>query len=143
MPYRKLMTITLPILALLGGFTAAQADDREMVELPEMMRSHMLANMRDHLVAIDEILRLLAEQELDKAADVAEDRLGFSSLEQHGASHMARFMPQEMQAAGTEMHRAASQFARVAQEGEIMPAYRKLGEITAACVSCHARYRVQ
>ena len=139
----KNLLTALPLLALLGWPPAALADDRQMVELPEMMRTHMLANMRDHLVAIDEILQLLAADELEAAADVAESRLGFSSLELHGASHIAQFMPKEMAAAGTRMHRAASQFARTAQEGEALPAYHKLREVTAACVECHAGYRVQ
>ena len=119
----------------------AEQDTRQLVEFPDIMRAHMLGNMRDHLVAINEILNHLAADELEKAADVAETRLGFSSLDSHGASHIANFMPEEMAAAGTAMHRAASQFARIAQEGEILPAYKKLKDITAACTACHAGYR--
>lgn len=141
----RFKTITLLALTGILSLTAVHAneDARQMVELPDMMRDHMMSNMRDHLSAINDILRHLAADELDEAADVAEDRLGFSALGPHGASHMAKFMPEGMQAAGTSMHRAASQFARIAQEGEVLPAYAKLTEITAACVSCHAGYRVQ
>ena len=119
----------------------AEQDTRQLVEFPDVMRTHMLSNMRDHLVAINEILSYLAKDELEKAADVAEYRLGFSSLETHGASYIAKFMPADMAAAGTAMHRAASQFARVAQEGEALPAYKKLNDITTACTVCHAGYR--
>ena len=119
----------------------AEQDTRQLVEFPDVMRTHMLGNMRDHLVAINEILTYLATDELEKAADVAESRLGFSSFESHGASHIAKFMPEDMAATGTAMHRAASQFARVAQEGEVLPAYKKLKDITAACTACHAAYR--
>ena len=128
--------------SLLSTNIYAEQDARQLVEFPEMMRTHMLGNMRDHLVAINEILTYLAEDELEKASDVAEFRLGFSSLESHGASHIAKFMPDGMAAAGTAMHRAASQFARIAQEGEVLPAYKKLKDITAACTACHAGYRV-
>jgi hypothetical protein len=114
-----------------------------MVELPEMMQNHMLANMRDHLVAINEILINVANGNLDKAAEIAESRLGMSSLELHGASHMARFMPEDMREAGTNMHKAASRFALVAQEGEVLPAYKALSEVTSACVTCHAGYRIR
>ena len=131
------------ILSIVSTNLLAQEDSREMVELPEMMRTHMLSNMRDHLSILDAILKYLAADELEKAADLAEANLGFSSLELHGASHIAKFMPEGMSAAGTAMHRAASQFARVAQEGEVLPAYAKLQEITAACVACHAGYKVQ
>lgn len=142
--------IALPAaILLLSAFTlpqptaAAAEDQRTYVELPEMMQRHMLANMRDHLEAVNEILVYLGAGEFDKAADTAEYRLGMSSLESHGANHMARFMPQGMRAAGSAMHQAASRFARVAEEGDALPAYRALAEITAACVACHSAYRIQ
>jgi hypothetical protein len=123
--------------------TAHAEDTRQLVELPEMMQQHMLRNMRDHLVSLDEILALLGQDKLDAAADVAESRLGMSSLDRHGASHMAKFMPENMQEIGTSMHRAASRFAITAQEGSVLPAYRALQDVTASCVACHAAYRIR
>jgi len=136
------------ILAVLAGHSVAgiakaDKDTRQLVELPKMMQQHMMSNMRDHLVAINEILVNMANNELDKAAEIAESRLGMSSLESHGASHMAKFMPEDMRHAGTSMHRAASRFAINAQEGEALPAYRALSEVTSACVACHAGYRIR
>ena len=131
------------LLATLPAVPAALADDRVAVELPQMMREHMLANMRDHLAAINEILVYLGSGELDRAAETAEYRLGMSSLESHGASHMAKFMPQAMREAGTAMHQAASRFARTAQEGDAPTAYRALADVTAACVACHSGFRVK
>ncbi len=129
--------------SLFSQSTVATTDMREMVELPSMMKEHMLSNMRDHLEVIHQLLIYLSNDELDKASDLAESRLGMSSLESHGASHLAKKMPVGMQAAGTNMHRAASQFARVADEGDKLAAFKKLSDITAACVACHAGYRVQ
>lgn len=131
------------LIAIPAAGIAAQNDPRVPVELPEMMQQHMLANMRDHLAAIDEILLQLGRGELEKAAETAEYRLGMSSLESHGARHMAQFMPEGMRAAGTAMHQAASRFALTAQEGEALPAYRALAGITSACVACHAGYRIK
>lgn len=136
----------LVIAVLAASFPAQSAtsnDSRTLVELPEMMQVHMLSNMRDHLVAINEILVYLGSGELDKAAETAEYRLGMSSLESHGASHMAKFMPAGMRQAGTAMHKAASRFALKAQEGELLDAYKALSEITSACVSCHSGYKVK
>ncbi|MFN2350116.1 MAG: hypothetical protein ABR558_11190 [Thioalkalivibrio sp.] len=132
-----LLTLSLAIPAL------SQADDREMVEMPPMMQEHMLANMRDHLEAIDEILDALNQEDFDTAAKVAEFRLGMSSLESHGASHMAQVMPAAMREMGTGMHRAASQFARTAQEGDQLRAFRSLRAVTQSCVACHAAYRIR
>jgi len=121
----------------------AEDDARELVKLPEMMQQHMMSNMRDHLAAINEILINMTNNNLDKAAVIAENRLGMSSLDSHGASHMAPFMPEGMRNAGTSMHRAASRFALRAEEGERLPAYNTLSEITSACVACHSGYRIR
>jgi hypothetical protein len=131
------------LLALANSISSADNDERQLVQLPEMMQQHMMSNMRDHLTAVNEILIAMGNGELDKAAEIAEQRLGMSSLELHGASHMAEFMPEGMRQAGTSMHRAASRFALKAQEGELLPAYKILSETTAACVSCHSGYRIR
>ena len=131
------------LLVLASNVTFAGEDSRQLVELPEMMQQHMMSNMRDHLATINEILKNLAGGQLEQAADIAESRLGMSSLEMHGASHMARFMPEGMRQAGTAMHSAASRFALKAQEGEALPAYKALSEVTSACVACHSGYRIR
>ncbi len=139
-------TTPATILALLLAITSAAAsaeDVRELVQFPGMMQAHMLANMRDHLAAIDEILRYLASGQPDKAAEVAEYRIGMSSLESHGAGHMAGFMPEGMRNAGSAMHHAASRLALKLQEGDTQAAYSALSEVTAACVACHAAYRIR
>jgi hypothetical protein len=121
----------------------ADEDARQFVQLPKMMQQHMMSNMRDHLKAINEILVNMKDGELEKAAEIAESRLGMSSMESHGASHMAKFMPEGMRQAGTNMHRAASRFALKAQEGEVLSAYNALSEVTSACVACHSGYRIR
>lgn len=132
------------ILCLLASHTSIASDDpRQLVKLPEQMQAHMMSNMRDHLATLNEILTQMANGQLDKAAELAESRLGMTSLDAHGASHMAKYMPAGMQQAGTQMHHAASRFALKAQEGEALPAYKALSDITASCVACHASYRIR
>lgn len=139
----------LPTIASILQLTASAAwsqDTRQKVELPPMMRDHMLANMREHLLAVSEMQDALAAGAFDRAADVAENRLGMSSLRSHGASHMAPHMPEAMRDIGTGMHRAASRFAVAAQEGAVTGDTRRalgsLAEVTRQCVACHAAYRV-
>ena len=139
----RLHLIVSMLLVSLSNISSADDDTRQLVELPGMMQQHMMSNMRDHLVAIDEILKNMADDRLDQAADIAESRLGMSSLKSHGASHMARFMPEGMRTSGTAMHKAASRFALKAQEGDLLSAYKSLSEITSACVACHASYRIR
>ena len=155
-----LLAIALPTLALpqaqqagdrhsMSGHMqhqAAPADSRTLVNFPEPLRSHTLANMRDHLAALGEMQDALAKGQYDRAADVAEQRLGMSSLKTHGAHEVARFMPQGMQDAGTAMHRSASQFATVAKDasviGDLRPVLAAMAKVNQTCVACHAGYRL-
>ena len=135
--------IVMIILALLNNTSISDSESRQLVELPEMMQQHMMSNMRDHLAAINEILNMLGNGDLEKAADIAEMRLGMSSLDMHNASHMGKFMPEGMRKAGTNMHKAASRFSLMAQEGDLMKSYKVLTEVTSACVACHSAYRIR
>ncbi len=125
---------------------AAGGDARQLVTLPEPMRLHTIANMRDHLLALQEIDVALSKNDFDAAARIAESRLGMSSLEAHGAAHLAPFMPKGMQEMGTQMHRAASRFAVEAQNAsvsnDLRPALAALGGVMQQCVACHAAYRL-
>ncbi|MEZ5739404.1 MAG: hypothetical protein R3E68_08065 [Burkholderiaceae bacterium] len=102
--------------------------------------------MRDHLVTLAGIQQALASGRFDDASDLAENRLGMTSLALHGAHDVAKYMPEGMQAAGTAMHRSASRFAIVVREasatGELKPALAELAKVSQTCVACHAGYRL-
>jgi cytochrome c556 len=138
-------TLALSLTVMLS--TTHAADPRQLVKMPPPMQEHMLANMRDHLVAMGEIQAALGESNFDRAADIAEQRIGMSSLEAHGAAHVAPYMPKAMQEIGTAMHRAASRFARTAQEASfdngLAQALGALADLTQQCAACHAGYRLQ
>jgi hypothetical protein len=141
---RSISTVALALIMASPTSIAAE-DSRQLVTMPAPMTQHMLTNMRDHLLSITEIQRAVGAGEYERAADIAEHRLGLSSLESHGASHMAPFMPKPMQDIGTQMHKAASQFALVVQEtgadGNVARAVGALSKVTEQCVACHATYR--
>jgi hypothetical protein len=122
-------------------------DTRQFVRFPDELREHTLANMRDHLAALQEIQEALARKQEDKAARIAEERLGMTSLQLHGAHEVAKYMPQGMQDVGSEMHRSASRFAIEAQNaavtGDLRPALEALSRVTTQCVGCHAGYRLK
>ena len=123
-----------------------QGDVRQLVKFPEPMRLHTITSMRDHLQSLQEIDVALSKNDFDKASHIAEQRLGMSSLELHGAAHIAPYMPQAMQDIGTEMHRSASRFAVEAQNAsvsnDVRPALAALGTVMQQCVACHAAYRL-
>ncbi len=112
-----------------------------------MMRQHTLANMRDHLLALQQIQEALGKCQFDTASEIAENRLGMSSLKLHGAREIANFMPAGMQEIGNRMHQAASQFAIAAKDagvtGDIKPALTAYSQIMQQCVAYHSSYRVR
>lgn len=122
-------------------------DSRTLVHFPEQLRIHTMANMRDHLLALQEIQEALSREQFEKAGEIAERRLGMSSLELHGAHEVGQYMPKAMASIGTEMHRAASRFAvatiDAAVAGDVKPALAALSDVTRQCLACHSGFRVQ
>jgi hypothetical protein len=132
---------------LAGEEKARPADTRQVVDFPGPLKEHELANMRDHLRTLSEIQNYLAKYDFDRAADLAEKRLGMSSFDLHGAHEVAPYMPKGMQEAGTALHHAASRFAVAAQDAavdrDLGRALSALNEVTQACIACHATYRLR
>lgn len=144
----KLIPAALLIALAMGH--QARADERTLVEMPAPMQEHMLSNMRGHLRALEEIFDHLAAGDADSAGAVAEKQLGLGSLKDHGAAHLAGFMPQPMQDFGTEMHKAASRFTQAAQNADVEQTFKAqqkvfaaLQDITAQCNGCHTNYRIR
>jgi hypothetical protein len=126
---------------------ASATDQRMAVDFPPPMKEHILANMRDHLLAISEIQAAIGRGDYNQAADIAEIRMGQTALKSHGAYENSKFMPKGMQEIGTQMHRSASRFAIEIQNasatGDTRLALTALSKTTQACVACHAVYRLQ
>jgi outer membrane receptor for monomeric catechols len=122
-------------------------DTRQAVEFSQAMRDHTLANMRDHLLALQQIQSALAKEEYDQAADIAEQRLGMTALILHGSYERAKFMPQGMRDVGSAMHANASRLAVAAKDagatGDLRPVLEAMASVTAQCVACHSAYRVK
>ncbi|MGQ9371301.1 hypothetical protein [Azospirillum sp. ST 5-10] len=142
--------VRLAVAALLvAAGRPVVAQERQLVELPPPMQQHMMANMRDHLRALQDILAAVAGGDAEAAARIAEQRIGMTSLVLHDAAHLGRFMPEPMQRMGTELHRAASRFAVAVQDADLDPVdgpkavFRALADVTATCNACHAAYRIR
>ena len=141
------MAISGYVVAQHHGHEALTADTRVAVEFPAPMKEHILTNMRDHLLAISQIQEAMGNGKFDKAAEIAENRLGQTALKTHNAYENSKFMPKGMQEIGNQMHRSASKFAIEVQNsgatGDMKPAMLALGKTTQACVACHAGYKLK
>ena len=147
------MRVSIGAAALFAVVALSQShaqDTRQLVQLPKPMQEHMLGNMRDHLASLNEIIGYVGAGKFAEAAKIAEQRLGMSSLTAHDAAHMAPFFPKQMQDMGTSMHHAGSRLVIVLQNASVTPGAkslqeinRSLHELTSACTSCHAAYRIR
>ena len=144
---RLASAVTCAMLTACASVPEATEDVRQAVRFPGEMRAHTLANMREHLQTLEGIDVALSRGDYEAAASLAERKLGMSSLEAHGASHMAPFMPEGMQRIGSQMHRAASRFAIAAQDAAVSndpkPALAALAQVMQQCVACHSAYRLE
>lgn len=140
-------------------------DGRQLVNFPPEMRQHTLANMRDHLEALSEILGAMSAAQYAKASRIAGTRLGMDSPSAAGCKaeepagtaqqskpanmdhQMAQFMPEAMRRIGLSMHQAAGDFAteaaKASKTGNPKRALAALSKVTQQCSACHASYRVQ
>lgn len=148
----------LPILAgalLMTGVAFGQmqsvaptlVDTRQPVTLPEPMVPHLLADMRDHLAALEQVQTLLGQGDTAGAAKLAESRLGVSAQGKPGSPQIGRFVRAAMREIGREMHQSASRFANLAANvppgGDLRPAIAALADVSRQCVGCHAGYRIR
>lgn len=138
--------IVLPLL-LCGVFARAADDGRQLVTMPMAAEAALREEMRDNLLALNEILALLGAGKVKEAGEVAEQRLGRSAMGKHRDkpfdARPGPHMPPEMHRLGMDGHIAASEFARIAAKGDRNKALAALPAVTGTCVSCHYGYRIR
>jgi len=139
---RSLTTIML-LMVFTMSMLNAEEDTREFVKFPEKLKLKLKSNMQDHFFALHEILEYIAYDDLEKAAEVAEKRLGLDARKAHKSGSLAKYMPQGMKEEGFNMHSAATNFSQVARAGDLESSLESLTEITSSCVACHASYKLK
>ena len=136
------------IFALLLVSTAAVAEDtRQLATMPPAAQESLRQEMRGNLVAVNEVLSLVAEGKIKEAGEVAEAKLGMSAMGKHRMepfeARPGPHMPPAMHGIGVEGHKAASEFAAVARTGDREQTIAQLPKLTAGCVGCHFSYRIR
>ncbi len=143
MSIRSLLLFPLLVLS-----TPALAQDaRQLVKLPAPAEATLREEMRDNLVTLNELLGLVVSGKVKEAGEVAEKKLGTSTMGRHRSKPLdARpgpHMPAEMHEIGMQGHRAATAFAAIAATGDREKTLAALPTLNSACVSCHLAYRVR
>jgi hypothetical protein len=134
--------------ATVGSAEPAGAEDtRQLVKLPAPAQAALVEEMQGNLLALNEVLSLMAEGKVKEAGDVAEARLGMSAMGKHRAkpfdARPGPHMPPAMHGIGMDGHKAVSEFAAAAKTGDRDKALALLPNLTTACVACHYSYRTR
>ena len=133
-------------LFFLSTVVGAQ-DNRQLAPLPPAAQEALRQEMLDNLLAINEVLTLMAAGKVGEAGAVAEAKLGVSAMGKHRDkpfdARPGPHMPPAMHGIGIDGHKAVSEFAAVAKTGDRDKALALLPNITTACVACHFSYRTR
>lgn len=122
-----------------GWEQAAAMDARAPIPLTPRMAEHQKQNMRDHLLAVSEIVAGLGTSDWP-AVQRAAARLGSSPQSTRMCEHMAGGMEAFAQQ-GIAFHATADGVVEAATLRDRDATLRALGDTLSACTSCHAAYR--
>ena len=114
-------------------------DRRTPVPLLPMMAQHQKQNMRDHLVAVQEIVAAAAANDFT-AIERAARRLGSSESMQQMCSHMGAGAPGFAEQA-LAFHQTADRIGAAAREQAQGRVLSELSTTLQACTACHATWK--
>jgi hypothetical protein len=116
-------------------------DVRTPLPMVPMMANHQKENMRDHLLAVQEIVLALASDDF-AAIERAAERIGFSQETGQMCTHMGAaatgFTEQAL-----AFHHTADRIVIAARERDRARVLGQLGATLEACTSCHSSWKQQ
>ncbi len=140
-------TVAFVFLAALLTGQALAEDNRQLATLPPAAKEALREEMLGNLLAINEILTLMAAGKIKEAGQLAETSLGQSAQGKHRDkpfdARPGPHMPPAMHGIGNDGHVAASEFAKAAKSGDREKALTLLPKLTEGCVACHYSWRTR
>lgn len=106
-----------------------------------MMANHQKQNMRDHLVAVQEIVVALAKNDF-AGVEKAVGRIGFSEQMGQMCTHMGAGA-QGFTEQALEFHHQADRIAEAARGRDAKRVAAELGATLQTCTACHAKWKQQ
>jgi len=119
--------------------TLDRMDTRIAVPLVAMMANHQREDMRDHLLAVQEIVMAAATDDFS-GAERAAGRIGFSEQMGQKCTHMGAGATGFAELALT-FHHTADRIAAAARQRDRAGMMQALGATLQVCTGCHAAYR--
>jgi len=116
-------------------------DKRTAVPLLPMMAHHQKQNMRDHLLAVQEIVAALATDDF-AAIEKSAGRIGFSEKEAAMCNHMGAGAPAFIEQA-LAFHHTADRITTAARAKDRKQVLTELGVTLKTCTACHETWKQQ
>jgi len=114
-------------------------DTRTPVPLLPMMANHQKQNMRDHLIAVQEIVAALGTKDF-ASIEKSTRRIGYSEQMGTMCSHMGAGAPGFTERA-LEFHHTADKIGEAAKKRDLDAVMKALTDTLVTCTSCHAMFK--
>lgn len=113
-------------------------DQRISLGLSPEMKQHQLSNMREHLTAVQSIIRLISENKFEDASGIAHARLGLTPEMQKMCSMFGNERFMEL---GFAFHRSGDELGEALKTRNMQASLRALDKTMGYCAECHAAFR--
>ena len=113
-------------------------DKRVSLGLPQFAKNRQLANMREHLKAVNDIVKLIAIGKFDKASNIAKNKLGLTDAM---LKECKKFDREDFKSLGFAFHKSANKLAKVLKTKDTKRSLTALSDTLRYCVSCHSTFK--
>ncbi len=113
-------------------------DGRISLHLNAMQKKHQLSNMRSHLVAVQTLIELIAEDDFEKASKVAYTQLGTTTAMR---LMCASFGNKKFEDMGLKFHSDADKMSEILKTKDKDKSLKALSKTMNSCISCHATFK--
>ena len=136
-----LAVVTLVYVFVIRGQVAPASDGRTAILLAPGERDLVLTEMRDFLVAVQQISQSIADGDATTAVKAAR-RVGAASQHQMPPGLVAK-LPLAFKGLGFDTHARFDELAlNIEQFGDTAQALPELSALMNNCIACHAAYRI-
>lgn len=137
---KKLVTIIAYSLLTTAAFASDQ-DDRQILNLSEAQRGHVLKEMRALLSGTQNILAALSKDDMAAVAQYARP-LGMN-MAHKAEDHLKGVLPKEFMGLGMSLHQDFDQIASDAEsKKDPKLTLRQLSNSMSKCAGCHESYQI-
>lgn len=131
--------LAAPVVTTSPTDTLDSMDSRKPVPLLPMMANHQKQNMREHLVAVQQVVNGLAADDF-AAIEQASKRIGFSEQMGQRCQHLGAGAPGFTEQA-LHFHKTADGITAAAQAKDKAAVLRALDATLQTCTACHDAWK--